>query len=50
MRAGTVCNCRGPIFVKGKGMITTYFVRTPFDDKKPSTATSMTAFKPYQRM
>ena len=34
MRANYKCALRGPIFVKGKGIITTYFARTPFDDKK----------------
>ena len=34
MRANYKCNLRGPIFVKGKGIITTYFAKTPFDDKK----------------
>lgn len=33
MTAGYTCECRGPIFVKGKGTLTTYFVKTPFDDK-----------------
>ncbi|CAB4067621.1 ADCY2 [Lepeophtheirus salmonis] len=33
MSVGYECNCRGPIFVKGKGMITTYFVKTAFDHK-----------------
>ncbi|XP_070504042.1 adenylate cyclase type 2 isoform X5 [Chironomus tepperi] len=31
--AGYGCECRGPIHVKGKGILTTYFVKTPFDDK-----------------
>ncbi|XP_066155288.1 adenylate cyclase type 2 isoform X2 [Euwallacea fornicatus] len=31
--AGYPCECRGPTFVKGKGTLTTYFVKTPFDDK-----------------
>lgn len=33
MAAGYTCECRGPIYVKGKGTLITYFVRTPFDDK-----------------
>jgi len=33
MRSGVHCNLRGPIHVKGKGIITTYFVPTPFDKK-----------------
>ncbi|XP_066589083.1 adenylate cyclase type 2 [Prorops nasuta] len=33
MEAGYQCTCRGPTFVKGKGTLTTYFVKTPFDDK-----------------
>ncbi|KAF2905422.1 hypothetical protein ILUMI_00748 [Ignelater luminosus] len=33
MNAGYSCECRGPTYVKGKGTLTTYFVRTPFDDK-----------------
>lgn len=33
MAAGYNCECRGPIPVKGKGILTTYFVKTPFDDK-----------------
>ncbi|CAG9807888.1 unnamed protein product [Chironomus riparius] len=33
MAAGYGCECRGPIHVKGKGILTTYFVKTPFDDK-----------------
>lgn len=33
MSAGYTCECRGPIYVKGKGTLTTYFVKTPFDDK-----------------
>ncbi|XP_049861378.1 adenylate cyclase type 2 [Schistocerca gregaria] len=33
MAAGYDCECRGPTFVKGKGTLTTYFVRTPFDEK-----------------
>lgn len=31
--AGYQLECRGPIPVKGKGILTTYFVKTPFDDK-----------------
>lgn len=33
MNAGYACECRGPIYVKGKGTLTTYFVKTPFDEK-----------------
>lgn len=33
MAAGYACECRGPTYVKGKGTLTTYFVKTPFDDK-----------------
>ncbi|XP_055628937.1 adenylate cyclase type 2 isoform X2 [Toxorhynchites rutilus septentrionalis] len=33
MAAGYPCECRGPIPVKGKGILTTYFVKTPFDDR-----------------
>lgn len=33
MATGHDCILRGPIFVKGKGIITTYFVKTPFDGK-----------------
>lgn len=33
MNAGYSCQCRGPTYVKGKGTLTTYFVKTPFDDK-----------------
>ncbi|XP_065223947.1 adenylate cyclase type 2 isoform X2 [Planococcus citri] len=33
MAAGYTCECRGPTFVKGKGTLVTYFVKTPFDDK-----------------
>jgi len=31
---GHECLLRGPTFVKGKGVITTYWVKTPFDGKK----------------
>jgi hypothetical protein len=31
MTSGHNCYVRGDIFVKGKGIITTYFVKTPFD-------------------
>lgn len=31
--AGYEVVLRGPIPVKGKGILTTYFVKTPFDDK-----------------
>ncbi|GAB0089440.1 Adenylate cyclase [Sergentomyia squamirostris] len=33
MTAGYACDCRGPIYVKGKGTLTTYFVKTPYDDR-----------------
>jgi len=33
MEAGYDCECRGPTFVKGKGTLTTYFVKTAFDAK-----------------
>uniref|UniRef100_A0A2M4AD02 adenylate cyclase n=1 Tax=Anopheles triannulatus TaxID=58253 RepID=A0A2M4AD02_9DIPT len=33
MAAGYSCDCRGPIHVKGKGVLTTYFVKTPFDER-----------------
>ncbi|KAJ3643234.1 hypothetical protein Zmor_025958 [Zophobas morio] len=33
MNAGYPCECRGMTYVKGKGNLTTYFVKTPFDDK-----------------
>ncbi|XP_069701394.1 adenylate cyclase type 2 [Periplaneta americana] len=33
MGAGYECECRGPTYVKGKGTLTTYFVKTPFDEK-----------------
>ncbi|KAF5299844.1 hypothetical protein FQA39_LY11381 [Lamprigera yunnana] len=33
MNVGYSCECRGPTYVKGKGTLTTYFVKTPFDDK-----------------
>ncbi|CAB3259559.1 unnamed protein product [Arctia plantaginis] len=29
MSAGYTCECRGPTFVKGKGTLVTYFVKTP---------------------
>ncbi|CAH2091501.1 unnamed protein product [Euphydryas editha] len=29
MNAGYTCECRGPTFVKGKGTLITYFVKTP---------------------
>ncbi|XP_012285023.1 adenylate cyclase type 2 [Orussus abietinus] len=32
--AGYELICRGPTYVKGKGTLTTYFVKTPFDDKQ----------------
>jgi len=31
MASGYSCYERGDIYVKGKGIITTYFVKTPFD-------------------
>ncbi|CAG9770971.1 unnamed protein product [Ceutorhynchus assimilis] len=31
--AGWSCECRGPTYVKGKGTLTTYFVKTAFDEK-----------------
>jgi len=31
--AGYECECRGPTYVKGKGTLTTYFVRTQYDMK-----------------
>lgn len=34
--AGYELICRGPTFVKGKGELTTYFVKTCFDDKEDS--------------
>ncbi|XP_068085089.1 adenylate cyclase type 2 [Anabrus simplex] len=33
MNAGYECECRGPTYVKGKGTLTTYFVKTPLDEK-----------------
>nr|CAI5841868.1 unnamed protein product [Callosobruchus analis] len=33
MNAGYQCECRGPTYVKGKGTLTTYFVKTQFDDR-----------------
>ncbi|KAL1516593.1 hypothetical protein ABEB36_000488 [Hypothenemus hampei] len=30
-KAGFECECRGPTYVKGKGTLTTYFVKTCFD-------------------
>ncbi|KYN42871.1 Adenylate cyclase type 2 [Trachymyrmex septentrionalis] len=33
INAGYELICRGPTYVKGKGTLTTYFVKTPFDDK-----------------
>ncbi|XP_050351953.1 adenylate cyclase type 2-like isoform X1 [Nymphalis io] len=29
MKAGYTCECRGPTYVKGKGTLVTYFVKTP---------------------
>lgn len=34
--AGYELVCRGPTYVKGKGTLTTYFVKTPFDGKEDS--------------
>ncbi|XP_050523082.1 adenylate cyclase type 2 isoform X2 [Daktulosphaira vitifoliae] len=34
MSAGYECECRGPTFVKGKGTLTTYFVKTQYDSKE----------------
>ena len=31
MNAGYHLDCRGPTYVKGKGTLTTYFVKTVFD-------------------
>ena len=31
------CECRGEIFVKGKGMLTTYLVKTPYDEPQIQT-------------
>lgn len=31
------CECRGEIFVKGKGMLTTYLVKTPYDESQMQT-------------
>ncbi|XP_024080828.1 adenylate cyclase type 2 isoform X2 [Cimex lectularius] len=33
MANGYDCECRGPTFVKGKGTLMTYFVKTQFDEK-----------------
>ncbi|VVC38262.1 Hypothetical protein CINCED_3A006823 [Cinara cedri] len=33
MAAGYDCECRGPTYVKGKGTLTTYFVKTQYDVK-----------------
>ncbi|KAL7306373.1 hypothetical protein TKK_0001797 [Trichogramma kaykai] len=32
--AGYELTCRGPTYVKGKGTLTTYFVKTPFDNRQ----------------
>ncbi|CAG7816716.1 unnamed protein product [Allacma fusca] len=40
MESGYECECRGPTYVKGKGTLTTYFVRTPFDAKSEIAATT----------
>lgn len=32
MAAGYECECRGPTYVKGKGTLTTYFVKTQYDE------------------
>ncbi|XP_034941918.1 adenylate cyclase type 2 [Chelonus insularis] len=34
INAGYDLLCRGPTYVKGKGTLTTYFVKTPFDGKE----------------
>ena len=34
--AGYELVCRGPTYVKGKGELTTFFVKTPFDNKEDS--------------
>jgi adenylate cyclase 2 len=34
MSCGYECESRGPIYVKGKGKLTTYFVKTPFDTRE----------------
>jgi hypothetical protein len=33
MNAGYACELRGPTYIKGKGTMTTYFVKTPFDER-----------------
>lgn len=33
MNAGYNCEVRGPTYIKGKGTMTTYFVKTQFDDR-----------------
>lgn len=33
MNAGYACEVRGPTYIKGKGTMTTYFVKTPFDER-----------------
>lgn len=35
--AGYELICRGPTYVKGKGTLITYFVKTPFDDKEENS-------------
>ncbi|XP_017756963.1 PREDICTED: adenylate cyclase type 2 isoform X2 [Eufriesea mexicana] len=35
--AGYKLTCRGPTYVKGKGTLITYFVKTPFDDKEENS-------------
>jgi hypothetical protein len=41
MSSGHSCYVRGDIHVKGKGIITTYFVKTPFDSgNHPSPSAS----------
>lgn len=47
MGAGHECLLRGPIFVKGKGIITTYFVRTPFDKKYKKPNPDESKYKKY---
>ncbi|CAD1468648.1 unnamed protein product, partial [Heterotrigona itama] len=35
--AGYELTCRGPIYVKGKGTLITYFVKTPYDEKEKNS-------------
>lgn len=32
--AGYTCECRGPTHVKGKGTLTTYYVKTSLDEQR----------------